>query len=472
MKPKNVIPLVEIIDMSSTGKAVARIDGKVLFVDNAIPGDIIDVRIKKNKKAFMEGYPVHFHQRSSSIIEPPCDYFGTCGGCKWQNIDYQSQIKFKEKQVFENFTRIGKVEVGEMLPIMSAPEIYHFRNKLEFTFSNMKWLTRDEIDSGEEISRNGLGFHIPGQFDKILDIFNCHLQPSPSNEIRNFIRDYALENGLTFYDIKFNRGLLRNLVVRTTNDQQVMVILQVAQPETKTIHDLLTALLNHIPAITSCFYIVNEKKNDSYYDQDPIHFFGDKFLTEQMKSPYNGETIQFQVGPKSFYQTNAHQAENLYHLAWEWADIQPTDLVYDLYTGTGTIANYVAKGAREVVGIEYVEEAVEDARKNAELNGNKHLHFYSGDMKDLLTPSLFDKHGKPDIIITDPPRAGMHEDVVKRILEAAPQKIVYVSCNPATQARDIELLSEKYVVNKVKPVDMFPHTPHVENVALLTLKNN
>ena len=471
MRKKKLVQNVLISDMSATGKGICRIDNQVVFVDKAIPGDLVDILIFKKKKSFSEARVETYIERSEALVEPQCDYFGTCGGCKWQNISYAEQLKYKEKQVIDNLTRIGKIQIGETFPILPAPESYHFRNKLEYTFSNKKWLSREEIAFGEKLNRNGLGFHIPGQFDKVLDINTCHIQREPTNTIRNYVRDYALNHDLTFYDIKEHKGLLRNLVIRTTEDGQVMVILLVGKNEKVIIEQLLESLTGNFPEISSCWYIVNSKKNDSYGDLEPIHFSGEKYLLKSMQNPYGGEPIKYQVGPKSFYQTNAKQAEALYHLVWEWADIQEGELVYDLYTGTGTIANYIAKKAKKVIGIEYVEEAVVDARINSNLNNYEHLEFFSGDMKDLLTKKFFNKHGKPDIIITDPPRAGMHQDVVEGILEAEPNRIVYVSCNPATQARDLELLSSKYDVLKSRAVDMFPHTPHVENVCLLKKKS-
>lgn len=467
MRKKRRIDQVEISDMSSTGKGLTKIDGEVVFVEKTVPGDIVDILIYRKKKSFSEGKVLQYRQRSEVLVDPPCDYFGTCGGCKWQNIEYSEQLKYKEKQVYDNLTRIGKLSIGETLPILPAPGIYEFRNKLEYTFSNKRWLSKEEIDSGEEIKRDGLGFHIPGQFDKVLDIESCHIQREPTNRIRNFVRQYAFDHDLSFYDIKLHTGLLRNLIIRTVEDGQVMVILQTGEDDRKAIEGLLGSLTSAFPEISSCYFIVNTKKNDSYGDLEPIHYSGNKYLLKSMKNPLGDDTVKFQVGPKSFYQTNSRQAESLYKLVWEWAEITNQHRVYDLYTGTGTIANYVAGNAREVIGIEYIEEAVADARENARLNGFEHLKFFSGDMKNLLTAEFFASHGKPDILITDPPRAGMHADVCRRILEANPERIVYVSCNPATQARDLEILSEKYDVRKVQPVDMFPHTPHVENVALL-----
>jgi len=465
---KKLFSHIPIIDMAATGKAVAKIDGQVIFVENAIPGDVVDISVYKRKKNFMEGKAVQYHERSKALVDPTCNYFGMCGGCKWQNIEYQEQLKYKEKQVVENLTRIGKVNISDIQPIVPSPDKYKYRNKLEFTFSNKRWLTWDEIEQGNEKFQNGVGFHMPGQFDKVLDIGECHLQADPSNAIRNFVREYAFKNDYTFYDIRRHNGLLRNLIIRNTTTGDLMVILQVAENDEEKIQNILKAIVEEFPEITSCFYIVNEKMNDSFGDLEPIHFSGKLYITEVMKKPEGDGSVSFRIGPKSFFQTNSNQAQTLYKISYDFAQIKKDELVYDLYTGTGTIANYIAASAKRVIGIEYVEASVEDARENAKLNNYDNLEFFSGDMKDLLTQQFFSIHGKPDVVITDPPRAGMHEDVCKRLLEAEPSRIVYVSCNPATQARDIEWLSSKYKVSNVQPVDMFPHTPHVENVVLLT----
>ena len=470
MRNKKRIDNVKLEDMSSTGKAIARIDGQVVFVDKGVPGDVVDILVYKKKKSFMEARILQTHSREEWVIEPRCNYFGTCGGCKWQNINYEHQLQYKTKQVTDSLERIGKVQIPAIDPIVAGPELYYYRNKLEYTFSNKKWLTYEEMDASEERFVNGLGFHIPGQFDKVLHIDECHLQINISNEIRNFIYEFAIENDYTFYDIRKHHGLLRNLIVRTSSTGDLMVILQVGEIDPDRVKVLLKALTEKFTNITSCFYIENTKMNDSYGDLFPIHFSGKDHILESMANPNGKGQIKYRVGPKSFYQTNSRQAEVLYKLTWEMAQIDEGDIVYDLYTGTGTIANYVAEKAKKVVGLEYVEEAVQDAAINAKLNEYNHLSFFSGDMKDLLTEEFIERHGKPSVVITDPPRAGMHESVTNRLLDAEPDRIVYVSCNPATQARDIEILSSKYEVKRVQPVDMFPHTPHVENIVLLVRK--
>ena len=463
---KKKLENVEVIDMAATGKAVAKIDGRVIFIDKAVPGDRVDVRITRNKKQFQEGVVTDYLALSDARTEAPCLHFGTCGGCKWQNIQYAEQLKYKEKQVRDNLERIGKVELPDIQPILPSEKTFDFRNKLEFTFSNRKWLTREQIDSGEELDRTGLGFHMPGHFDKVVDVEQCHLLDK-SNAIRNRARELARELKIEFYDLLDRKGMLRTMVMRTTSTGGIMIILQVALPETKVVEELMSKLCEEIPEITSMYYVVNQKQNDDFSDQEMIHFSGEKFITETMKRPDGNGEIDFRISPKSFFQTNSQQAEHLYRLVWDLAKLGGNELVYDLYTGTGTIACYVAPGAREVIGIEYVEDAVKDAHLNADLNGFGHLHFYAGDMKDILSDELIAKHGKPDLVITDPPRAGMHKDVCTQLLRLNSRKIIYISCNPATQARDIELLSERYRVTVVQPVDMFPHTPHVENIVVL-----
>lgn len=465
MPKKNfILEKLLITDIASEGKAVARHEEKVIFVENVVPGDIVDVRVYKNKKNFAEAYPVHFHTYSEKRISPICSHFGTCGGCKWQNLSYPQQLAFKEKQVKESLERIGKVKLPFINPIRPSLKTQHYRNKLEYTFSNKRWLTKEEMDSKEDLEKSALGFHIPGRFDKIIDIETCYLQEEPSNSIRIEVNRYAKRNNLPFFDLVKQEGYLRNLIIRTSNTSEVMVIVQVFEDKPEWLIPLLEHLAAAFPLITSLQYIINSKKNETFHDLPVILFKGKGYITEKM------EDLEFRVGPKSFFQTNSDQAYELYNITRDFADIKPDEVVYDLYTGTGTIANFVARQAKKVIGVEYVEMAVEDAKENSKINNIENTTFFAGDMKDVLTTEFAEIHGKPDVIITDPPRAGMHEDVVKCILNLEPQRIVYVSCNPATQARDLALLDEKYLVTAVQPVDMFPHTHHVENVVKLELR--
>ena len=412
----------------------------------------------------MEGVVSVYHVLSDLRVEPVCEHFGVCGGCKWQMLNYDSQLQYKHQQVVDALERIAKVELPVVSPILGAQKTVRYRNKLEFTFSNKKWLTKEQIDSEEVIERNGLGFHIPGLFDKVVDVETCHLMEEPVNAIKNAIRAYALGNGLTFFDIRDQHGLLRNLMIRYTDAGELMVLIQFFEPNMEAINGLMEMLQHDFPQITSLLYVINQKKNDTLFDQEVVLFAGKDHIVEIMGD------LQFKIGPKSFYQTNSAQAKVLYDKTIEFAGLTGEELVYDLYTGTGTIANYCAKQARKVVGIEYVEDAIKDAFVNAEVNGTSNAHFYAGDMKDILTDEFIVENGKPDTIITDPPRAGMHEGVVQMIMKVSPKKVVYVSCNPATQARDIALMDSKYRVTRVQPVDMFPHTHHVENVVLLELR--
>jgi 23S rRNA (uracil1939-C5)-methyltransferase len=459
------LPLLEkikITDIGAEGNALARVDNLVVFVPMLIPGDIVDIRVIKKRKKYIEGRVTRFHEYSPDRIVAVCSHFGTCGGCKWQHLPYDLQLKYKEKQVRDNLTRIGKIEQPIINPIMGSSEIFMYRNKLEYTFSDKRWLTKEEIDSENKFEREGaLGFHIPGLFDKVLDIKECHLQPEPSNSIRNSVREYSIKNNLQFFDLREQKGFLRNLVIRNSLDGKVMVIVVFFKDDIEKREGLLNFLASEFPQITSLMYVINSKRNDSLSDQDPILYKGDNYLVEDM------DGLKFRIGPKSFYQTNTKQALELYRVARDFAGLTGKEIVYDLYTGTGTIANFIAGSADKVIGIEYVEEAVEDAQINSEINNIRNTFFFAGDMKDILSEQFIEANGKPDVIITDPPRAGMHEDVVKIIAKAAPGRIVYVSCNPATQARDILLLSEHYRVAGVQPVDMFPHTHHVENVVLL-----
>ncbi len=453
---------VLITSVAAEGNAIAKIDDMVLFVEGVIPGDVVNVQITKKRKKYCEGRVTQIVKESPDRLPAFCQHFGICGGCKWQILPYEKQLFYKEKQAKDQLERIGHVTVSEYLPILGSIDKEYYRNKLEFTFSNKRWITAEEAATRAEITEsNALGFHVPRLFDKVVDIEHCHLQGTPSNEIRNFIRTYALQHGLTFFDIRDHAGLLRNLIIRTSTNGECMVIVVFYEKDEKNIQELLSAIHEKFPQITSLLYIINQKANDTIGDQEVLTFYGNDFIFEEM------ENLKFKVGPKSFYQTNSKQAYELYKIARNFAQLTGNELVYDLYTGTGTIANFVAAKAQKVIGIEYVPEAIEDAKINSSLNNITNTLFYAGDMKDILNDDFIKKHGKPDVIITDPPRAGMHEDVVNTILRAMPKRIVYVSCNPATQARDLHMLSSQYNICKSQAVDMFPHTQHVENVVLL-----
>ena len=464
-KLKNqVLENLRVERIAAEGKSVAHYEGKVVFIPNVAPGDVVDVRITRGKSSFMEGEAIKFHEFSKDRVSPFCEHFGVCGGCKWQHISYETQLDFKRQQVVDQFERIAKVPIPEVKPILGSAASRYYRNKLDFTFSNNRWLTKDEIDSGEEFARDALGFHIPKRFDKIVDIQHCYLQGGASNDIRNRLREYALENSISFYDIREQVGILRNLIIRTTSTGETMVIVQFGENHPEAVEKVMSFLKDNFPEITSLLYIINLKKNETFNDLEVHTYAGKDFITEKM------EDLEFQIGPKSFYQTNSEQAYELYKVARDFAGLEGDEVVYDLYTGTGTIANFVAKKAKQVIGIEYVEAAIEDAKLNSQVNGLKNTLFYAGDMKDVFNEEFMSHHAAPDVIITDPPRAGMHEDVVNMLLNLGAAKIVYVSCNPATQARDVALLAEKYEVAAIQPVDMFPHTYHVENVVLLTRK--
>lgn len=464
-KKRRELPLhegVEIVDVAAEGKSIAKVDGLVVFVPFAIPGDVVDIQTFRKRKGFAEGRVMRFVEYSADRVEPVCEHFGVCGGCKWQMLPYELQLQHKQKQVTDNLTRIGKVELPEILPIMGAPETTFYRNKLEFTFSNKRWLTEAEIGSDREFTQmNALGFHIPKMFDKVLDIKKCWLQNDLSNQIRNSIREFCFQHDFTFFDLREQVGLMRTLIIRTTSTGELMVIVVFFEDDEEKREMLMKHLGDTFPQITSLLYIINSKRNDTITDQEVITWKGNDCIYEEM------EGLKFKIGPKSFYQTNSEQAYNLYKVTREFAQLSETDLVYDLYTGTGTIANFVARNVAKVVGIEYVEEAIADARVNSEANGIDNTLFFAGDMKDILNQEFILEHGRPDVLITDPPRVGMHTDVVDAILFANPKRIVYVSCNPATQARDLNLLDANYKVTRVQPVDMFPHTHHVENVVLL-----
>ena len=460
---KKQLQNIEIFDIAEEGKGVGRHEELVLFIEKAIPGDVVDVELQRKKKNFAEGRVTNINQASPYRIEPFCPHFGVCGGCKWQHMNYDAQLKFKQQSVDNALTRIGKVDTAFMEEILGSAETTYYRNKLEYTFSNKRWLTnRDEEVLPEDL--NALGFHVPGRFDKILDIDHCYLQQDPSNNIRNSVRDFAIENGMSFYDLRQHEGALRNLIIRTSSTGEVMVVVVFAYPEEGQVELMMNFIAEKFPDIASLLYIINQKRNDTIFDQDIHTFKGRDFIYEEM------EGLKFKVGPKSFYQTNSAQAYELYKITRDFAELKGDELVYDLYTGAGTIANFVARQTKEVVGVEYVPTAIEDAKINSQINGINNTKFYAGDMKDVLTSEFIAAHGKPDVIITDPPRAGMHADVVNRILEMEAPKVVYVSCNAATQARDLEMLAAKYDVVRIKPVDMFPQTQHVENVVLLKLR--
>lgn len=471
-KKKN-LPLLEnvlITDVAAEGKALAKVNDLVVFVPYVVPGDVVDLQVRKKKHSYAEAEAVTFHHYSERRSAPFCKHFGLCGGCKWQILPYEDQLKYKQKQVVDNLTRIGKIALPEINPILGSAHTMRYRNKLEFTFSNKRWLTYDEIREGKEYPhRETVGFHIPGAFDKVLAIDECMLMDDRINHIRNAIRDYAYEHELPFYDLRAGSGMLRTLVFRTSNTGELMCIL-IARIETEAemaqFQDLLKYTSEQFPEITSLMYAVNNKCNDSYSDLEIKSYRGRNFMLSTM------ENLQFKVGPKSFYQTNHEQAYILYKVVREFAALTGEELVYDLYTGTGTIANFVARQAQKVIGIEYVTDAIEDARFNSQLNSIDNTLFFAGDMKDILTPDFIAEHGRPDVIITDPPRAGMHPDVVDVILQTAPERIVYVSCNPATQARDLQLMDACYEVTKVQPVDMFPQTHHVENIVLLNKRTS
>jgi 23S rRNA (uracil1939-C5)-methyltransferase len=475
MAKKKELPLLEqvtIADAGAEGKAVAKVNGLVVFVPFVVPGDVVDIQLLKKKKSYAEGRAVRFHHYSEARVEPRCPHFGVCGGCKWQTLNYAAQLDAKQRQVRDNLERLGNVDCSGMRPICGSDNIYYYRNKLEFTFSTKTWRTPEQIASGEPLpSRGALGFHIPQLFDKVLPIEHCALQADPSNDIRLAVSRFAEDNNLEYYDIRNHTGFLRNLVIRNTSLGHWMVIVIVAQDDPSRLFPLLDTLSARFPQITSLQYIVNTKFNDSYNDQQVVTYRGADHIEEQMAGYNGGRPLHFIINPKSFYQTNSAQAQRLYSFVAELAELQPTDTLYDLYTGTGTIALFLADKCRQVVGIEYVEEAIADAKANARLNGFDNTRFYAGDMAQVLTPDFIAANGRPDVVVTDPPRAGMHEKVIEQLLATAPRKIVYVSCNPATQARDLQLLAARYTVRRIQPVDMFPHTQHVENIAELMLKN-
>ena len=462
IKKNFVIENLEVVDISTEGKAIAKNDGLVVFIEGAVPGDVVDVMVHRKKNSFAEGKVHQMIKLSEHRVKPICKHFGTCGGCKWQNLSYATQLQFKQKYVFDAFTRIGKLDFPDLLPILGNEKEYFYRNKLEFSFSNKKWLTKEQMDSEEIIeNKNALGFHIPGMFDKILAIDNCYLQEEPSNSIRNKVRDYALQHKLTFFDIRNKSGLLRTLMIRTTSTGEIMVVVSVFEWLEKELFALLDFMKAEFPQITCLQYTHNDKGNDTFFGLDIKTYYGRDHILEEM------EGLKFKISAKSFYQTNSEQAYNLYKITRDFAGLTGSELVYDLYTGTGTIANFVASKAKKVIGIEYVEDAIKDAVENSKSNNINNTLFFAGNMKDVLNEDFVATHGKPDVIISDPPRAGMDPEVVNVILKAAPKKVVYVSCNPSTQARDLALMQEHYKIIKSQAVDMFPQTAHVENVVLL-----
>ena len=461
---KKFLQNIPVIDIAEEGKGVGKSDDLVIFIDKAVPGDIVDIELLRRKKKFYEAKIQKLVKPSVHRTEPFCEHFGICGGCKWQHLSYDAQLQFKQKSVSDALQRLAKVDVSGMEPILGSVATQYYRNKLEYTFSDKRWLTDEDMHNGESMEMNALGYHIPGRFDKILDIEHCYLQADPSNEIRNKVREYALKARISFYNLKNHEGALRNLIIRTSSTGELMVIVVFAYADQEQIDGLMSFLAGEFKNIQSLLYIINHKKNDTIFDQDIQIFKGSDHIFENM------DGLKFKIGPKSFYQTNSEQAFELYKITRDFADFKGDELVYDLYTGAGTIANFIAGKVSKVIGIEYVPTAIEDAKINSEINGINNTLFFAGDMKDILNAEFIEKHGKPDVVITDPPRAGMHADVIKRLLEMEADKIVYVSCNAATQARDIALLNEKYEIGRIKPVDMFPHTQHVENVVLLTLR--
>lgn len=456
---------VTITDIGAEGKALARVNDMVVFTTHVVPGDVVDLQVTKKRTNYQEARVVAIHEKSADRVEAFCDHFGVCGGCKWQYLPYEKQLFYKQKQVEDQLKRLGKIELPELMPILGSEKNTFYRNKLEFSFSNKRWLSFEEMDLEiEPKNKNALGFHIPRMFDKIIDINKCWLQPDPSNAIRNFIREYALDNELSFFDIRQQEGFLRNIIIRTASTGESMLIVSFFTDDIEKREGLLNAISQEFPDLVSLMYVINTKGNDTITDQEIILFKGADHIFEAM------EGLKFKIGPKSFYQTNSEQAYELYKVTRDFAELTGAEVVYDLYTGTGTIANFVASKAKKVVGIEYIPEAIEDAKINSSINKIKNTSFFAGDMKDVLNDDFINEHGTPDVIITDPPRAGMHEDVVNTILKVLPARVVYVSCNPASQARDLALMDEKYKVAKIQSVDMFPHTHHVENVVLLTRK--
>lgn len=460
-----VLQSVAVQDYAAEGKALAKIDGKVIFIEGAVPGDIVDVRLSKNKKEWAEGKAVHFYELSKDRVAAFCEHFGVCGGCKWQMLPYEKQLHYKEQEVTQNLRRIGKVVLPAVAPIIGCEQTTRYRNKLEFTFSNRRYLLPDEISSGDAVQQeNALGFHVPRLFDKIIDINTCHLMAEPANAVKNTIRAFAKEQGYTFYDIREHHGWLRTLIIRVCSTGETMVNVCFGREDEKERIKLFDHLLQQVPAITTLLYTINPKKNDTIYDLQPQVYYGNGYITERL------EDLQFKIGPKSFFQTNSRQGERLYQVTRDFAELTGNETVYDLYCGTGSIGLFVNKLAKKIVGVEVIKEAIDDAKENAAFNNIQHAAFFAGDVIDVCDNAFFAQHGKPDVIITDPPRAGMHEKLVQKILDIEAPVVVYVSCNPATQARDLARLDEKYQVTRIQPVDMFPHTHHIENVVQLKLR--
>jgi 23S rRNA (uracil1939-C5)-methyltransferase len=464
LREQQILTSLTVIDIAEEGKGIARADELVVFIEKAIPGDVVDAAVYRKKKKFAEARIEKLVQASEDRVDAFCSHFGVCGGCKWQHMKYDAQLKYKQKSVLDALERLAGLPVGHAEEILPSGQDKYYRNKLEYTFSNKRWLTSLDGEVNDETEMNALGFHVPLRFDKILEIEHCYLQADPSNDLRNSISAFAKQNAISFYDLRAHEGALRNLVIRTSSTGELMVIVIFAYPEEGQVTLMMDYVKATFPQITSLLYIINQKKNDTFFDQEVLLYNGREFIYEEM------EGLKFRIGPKSFYQTNSLQAYELYKITRDFADLKGDELVYDLYTGTGTIANFVAKKAKKVVGVEYVPTAIEDAKVNSQINGIENTVFYAGDMKDVLNADFIKENGKPDVVITDPPRAGMHPDVVERLLEMEADKIVYVSCNAATQARDLIRLKEKYDLARIKPVDMFPHTQHVENVVLLKLR--
>jgi len=466
MRKKNVVlQQVTVEDYAAEGKALGRTEGKVVFISGAVPGDVVDVQLSKNKKDWAEGKAIGFHSYSKDRVQPFCEHFGVCGGCKWQMLPYEKQLQYKQNEVAQNLRRLGKIALPEIMPILGCDTIARYRNKLEFTFSNRRYLLPSEMNGAETSAQSsGLGFHVPRLFDKVIDINTCHLMAEPTNSIKNTIRQFAFDNNYPFYDIRNHTGWLRTLVLRICTTGEVMVNLCIAYEDGPAIKKLFDHLLQQVPAITTLLYTINPKKNDSIYDLQPQVYYGKGYALENL------EDFQFKISPKSFFQTNTRQGEKLYKVTRDFAELNGHETVYDLYCGTGSIGIFVSRLAKKIIGVELIEEAIDDAKQNAALNNIAHAHFFAGDVIDVCNDAFFSLHGRPDVIITDPPRAGMHEKLVKKIIDMAAPTVVYVSCNPATQARDLQLLDEKYMVTKVQPVDMFPQTHHIENVVQLKLR--
>lgn len=471
LKKGDVLTDVLVETMAAEGKCIGKREGLVIFISGGAPGDIVDIELTKIKTSFLEGRVTSIRQLSPNRVTPFCEHFGMCGGCSWQHINYKTQLQYKHQQVIDNLERIGGLQLPAVMPIHGSTKEKYYRNKLDFTFSSSRWLTKAELTEGKPFGDAGLGYHMPKMYDKVFDVKECYLQPDPSNDIRLTVREIALREAIPFFDLRKQVGFLRTLTIRTANTGEVMVILQVTYDQMEWIEKILTVLAEKFPQLTSIHYVINGKRNDTFSDLNIICWKGNPYITETMPKPDGSGALHFRVGPKSFFQTNSDQAFELYKIAWQMAGLTGKELVYDLYTGTGTIANFIAGHAAKIVGLEYVSAAIDDAKVNSQINNILNTDFYSGDIKDLLNESFLTTHGQPDVIITDPPRAGMHEDVTKMLLSAAPQKIVYVSCNPATQARDLNILNNDYEIEAVHPVDMFPQTVHVENVVSLNRRN-